>query len=427
MSNRQARSSGRPSLNRVLRRAHLKVALVAVVLAGVTMTTVGLLALRAYAEHNLLLVARSLSYTVEAAVVFRDADAVQEVLELIAETAEVGEARISDRDGNELTRWVSPGAGWRASIERVVSDVLQPAPVTLPITHNGQTVGRLELSGSARSLTSFLIHGFALLFACLLLSAVGTFYLSRQVIKGIVRPLRNLAKVAHAVRYDGSFDERVPSADIAELNDLGEDFNDLLDELKSWRASLHEENAILSYRASHDSLTGLANRAYFSSRLKRVIRDASQQPGEQVALLYIDCDGFKHINDTLGHSAGDEVLIELAARIKGQLRKDDLLARLGGDEFAAIIHPCFDLQDVARIARGIQSAMDVPMQLQGGHELTLSLSVGVAAFPDHVATADELLAHADAAMYKAKRASHGQDRATPRLVTTSSQSIRSMM
>ncbi len=406
---RQNVSAERPTLNSVLRRAHLKVALAAVVLAGLSLTLVGLLALRAYSAHNLLLIGRSISYTVEAAVVFRDAEAAVESLRLIASPEEVISARITDRHGNELVSWRNPESGLLINVERVVSRMLQPDPVTLPIIHDGSRVGQLELVGSGRSLVSFLINGFLLVFACLLLSAMGTFYLSRRVIRNIVRPLRNLAKVAHTVRYQGTFDERVPPAAIAELNELGNDFNDLLDELESWRAHLHQENAALSYRASHDALTGLANRAFFESRLTRVVRDAGEQ-GQRVALLYMDCDSFKRINDTLGHVVGDEVLKTLAARVHGQLRKDDLLARLGGDEFAAIIYPCHQIEDVQRIAGDIRSAMTAPMELAGGHSITVSLSIGIAAFPEHAQTADELLKCADVAMYEAKRVARGHHR-----------------
>src|SRR5690606_33849015 len=174
---RQNVSAERPTLNSVLRRAHLKVALAAVVLAGLSLTLVGLLALRAYSAHNLLLIGRSISYTVEAAVVFRDAEAAVESLRLIASPEEVISARITDRHGNELVSWRNPESGLLINVERVVSRMLQPDPVTLPIIHDGSRVGQLELVGSGRSLVSFLINGFLLVFACLLLSAMGTFYL----------------------------------------------------------------------------------------------------------------------------------------------------------------------------------------------------------------------------------------------------------
>lgn len=356
---------GGRDLKNVLRRAHFKVALIAVALAGLSLTLVGLVALRAYSSHNLLLVARSISYTVEAAVVFNDAEAAVESVRLIAAPEEVVSVRITGRQGNELVNWENTQAGLLSKVERLLSHILQPDSVIMEITHEDVPVGQLELVGSGKGLVAFLVNGFLLVGACLLLSALGASLLSRRVIQDIIEPLRNLAKVAHSVRYQRTFDERVPPAGITELNELGQDFNDLLDELEAWRASLHEENAELSHRASHDSLTGIANREFFYNRLSREIRTATER-GERLALMYMDCDRFKHINDTLGHAAGDDVLRALATRLQTQLRKDDLLARIGGDEFAAVISPSYTIENVREIASNIHEATTVPMELTGG-------------------------------------------------------------
>lgn len=395
-------SDGGRKLESVLRRAHFKVALIAVALAGLSLTVVGLLALRAYSSHNLLLVARSISYTVEAAVVFKDAEAALESVRLIAEPEEVVSVKITDRQGAELVNWKNTQTGLQHRIEKSISRILQPDPVIMSIIHDDAPVGQLELVGSGKGLVSFLINGSLLVIVCLLLSALGASRLSRRVLQVITQPLGNLAEVAHSVRYDGSFDKRVPPAGISELNELGKDFNELLDELESWRASLHEENAALSHRACHDSLTGIANREFFHTRLSRAIRTATEQ-GQRLALLYMDCDRFKHINDTLGHGAGDDVLKILAARLQNQLRKGDQVARLGGDEFAAVIFPCHQIDNVHTIARNIREAASMPMELTGGHMLTVSVSIGIAVFPDDAETLHELLEYADADMYRAKR------------------------
>jgi len=411
MTSQQEHPSARArTLNSVLRRTHFKVALIALALAGLSLTLVGLLALRAYSSHNLLLVARSISYTAEAAVVFRDAEAAIESVRLIAEPEEVASVRIIDRQGEELVNWENMQSGLLPKVERLISRILQPSPVIMPIMHDDASVGQLELVGSGKGLLSFLINGLLLLGACLLLSAVGASRLSRSVIQGIAQPLRNLAKVAHSVRYHGTFDHRVPPADIVELNELGKDFNDLLDEVEAWRAHLHEENAVLSHRASHDSLTGLANREFLRTRLNREIRGADEQ-GQRLALMYMDCDRFKYINDTFGHGAGDDVLKTLATRLHGQLRKNDLLARMGGDEFAAVISPYYQIEDLHEIACNIQEAAAIPIKLTNGHIVAVSLSIGIAVFPDDAQTMDGLLEVADAMMYRAKRSSSDERRA----------------
>ncbi len=395
-----------PTLSSVL-RTHLGVTLLAICLVGVSLTLAGVFALRAYSEHNLQLIARSISYTIEAAVVFRDAEAAAETLELIASQEELASVQVTDRDGHLLAHWQSSESHRLINLQRYVFRLLQPAPVLLPIQHDGMLVGQLELTGNGSSLALFLIKGFLLILACLLLTTLCTLYLSNRVIRGITQPLQNLAMVAHRVRYERRFDARVPSANIAELDELSQDFNELLSELEIWQARLDQENATLNHQASHDSLTGLANRTFFESRLSRIILDATQQ-GHCVAVLYIDGDHFKQVNDQLGHAAGDAVLIALAVRLRAQLRKDDVVARLGGDEFAAILTPLSDIKDATRIADAIQASMQAPIELPDGQSIRTTLSIGIAIFPDDAEEPHALLQAADMAMYSAKQAGRGR-------------------
>ena len=175
---------------------------------------------------------------------------------------------------------------------------------------------------------------------------------------------------------------------------------------------LREANDALQRRAFEDVLTGLPNRALFSDRLQhavaRLARNAraSGLPvagSERLAVLFIDLDGFKPINDSFGHEAGDEVLREVARRLQLTVRDSDTLARLGGDEFVAMI----ELRDAeaaaVALARRVIDGLRRPVTI-GGREVSLSCSVGVAVYPEHDDTGQRLLACADAAMYAAKRA-----------------------
>jgi diguanylate cyclase (GGDEF)-like protein len=198
----------------------------------------------------------------------------------------------------------------------------------------------------------------------------------------------------------------VPPAAIAELDNLGNDFNALLDELESWQTHLQSENETLAHQASHDSLTGLPNRAFFEGRLIRALRNANKL-NEQVAVLFLDSDRFKEINDGFGHAAGDAVLVAVANRVRAQLREDDLVARLGGDEFAVLLTPLHKIEDAEWIADKIITSMEVPIPLPGSIQVLTSLSIGIAVYPDHGATPGALLNAADAAMYQAKRLSRG--------------------
>ncbi|MEK1833783.1 MAG: diguanylate cyclase, partial [Pseudomonas sp.] len=390
----------------VIGRGHLIVALVGVAMASVSLTLLGVLALRVYADHNLHLIARSINYTVEAAVVFNDKVAATEALALIASTEEVADAQVLDEQGELLARWQRPEKGLLSDLEMQIARVILEKPISMPIVHQGQEIGSILLVGHGGSLMRFLLSGLMGIVLCTAISAWVALYLARRQLRGITGPLRSLATVAHAARSERAFDQRVPPADIAELDNLGNDFNALLDELESWQTHLQSENETLAHQASHDSLTGLPNRAFFEGRLMRALRNAGKLD-ERVAVLFLDSDRFKEINDNFGHAAGDAVLVAVATRVRAQLREEDLVARLGGDEFAILLTPLHKAEDAERIADKIIASMEIPIQLPGSTQVLTSLSIGIAVYPDHGVTPGELLDAADAAMYQAKRLSRG--------------------
>ena len=396
----------RPTLGSVIGRGHLILALVAVTLASVSLTLLGVLALRVYADHNLHLIARSINYTVEAAVVFNDSAAATEALSLIASTEEVAQAEVFDANGKLLAQWVRPETGMLSQVELALAHALLEQPISQPIVRQGQRVGSIHVVGHGGSLLRFLLSGLAGIVICTALSAWVALYLARRLLLGITKPLQSLAAVAHAARSERDFDRRVPPAQIAELDNLGSDFNALLGEMEAWQSHLQSENETLAHQASHDSLTGLPNRAFFEGRLIRALRGAAKI-NERVAVLFLDSDRFKDINDSFGHAAGDAVLVAVAERVRAQLREDDLVARLGGDEFAILLAPLHKVEDAQRIADKIIASMDVPIPLPGNTQVLTSLSIGIAVYPDHGATPGTLLNAADAAMYQAKRLSQG--------------------
>ncbi|AVZ80339.1 PAS domain S-box protein [Zoogloeaceae bacteirum Par-f-2] len=153
------------------------------------------------------------------------------------------------------------------------------------------------------------------------------------------------------------------------------------------------------YLATHDPLTSLPNRALFHDRLRHALAQARRNQG-RVALLFIDLDNFKTINDTLGHDVGDEVLKQAANRLRDVVRDVDTVARLGGDEFTALLCDC-DAEAVDRIARRIINDLAASFEV-GGRKLFLSASVGVAFYPDDGEDSAELIKKADSAMYRAK-------------------------
>ena len=164
---------------------------------------------------------------------------------------------------------------------------------------------------------------------------------------------------------------------------------------------LENANAQLRHAATHDALTSLPNRALLADRLEQAIA-RSERHAIRFAVLVVDLDRFKSINDSLGHIAGDELLQEVARRLTGLLRKEDTLARLGGDEFVLLVHEIDTPKDAEAVARKVLAQVAAPTRL-GGMEVHVSPSVGICICPDDGADAETLLQHADAAMYHAKK------------------------
>jgi diguanylate cyclase (GGDEF)-like protein/PAS domain S-box-containing protein len=156
----------------------------------------------------------------------------------------------------------------------------------------------------------------------------------------------------------------------------------------------------LAHLAQHDSLTGLPNRLLFQDRLGQALAQARRR-GTQVAVLYMDIDRFKQINDTLGHSAGDALLRLVAGRLSSCIRRSDTLARLGGDEFTVVLNELAEPGDAMRVGHTLVEAMRKPFALEG-RELYVSVSLGISLFPGDGDDAETLLVNADVAMYRAK-------------------------
>ncbi len=159
-----------------------------------------------------------------------------------------------------------------------------------------------------------------------------------------------------------------------------------------------ELEARLSRLASYDELTGLPNRSAFTSRLGQAL-EAVRRDGRRFALFYLDLDGFKQVNDSLGHQAGDAVLREAAARFRAVLRADDAVSRLGGDEFAALLEA--GCAEATGLARRLIAAIAEPFCL-GEAMVSIGVSIGIAFAPQDAAVPDELLSRADQALYAAK-------------------------
>ncbi|RXH54801.1 putative bifunctional diguanylate cyclase/phosphodiesterase [Granulicella sibirica] len=168
-----------------------------------------------------------------------------------------------------------------------------------------------------------------------------------------------------------------------------------------WVTSHREaEQDVLLYQAYHDALTGLGNRLLIQKKLSVLLDDPSRK-GSRFALLSIDLDRFKEVNDTLGHQAGDALLIQVSTRLQGLLRKDDVLARMGGDEFALLIDDCQSQTVAESVAARMIGCITTPFDL-GQHEARIGASIGICLHPQEGLEAKDLFHHADLALYKVK-------------------------
>ena len=161
------------------------------------------------------------------------------------------------------------------------------------------------------------------------------------------------------------------------------------------------EEQVARHDAMHDSLTGLPNRAHFDSRLEQAIASAKRH-GSTVAVLFFDLDGFKRINDTHGHAAGDGVLREVARRLALHRREEEAVCRNGGDEFLCFLLNPKGHSNIERIAREIIASVRKPIELDG-LSIVVGVSIGISVFPANGSTGESLIRDADAAMYSAKR------------------------
>lgn len=158
----------------------------------------------------------------------------------------------------------------------------------------------------------------------------------------------------------------------------------------------------LLYLAERDSLTGLYNRHRFQEELGRMLVDADRRDAEG-ALLFFDLDEFKYVNDTFGHRAGDAMLIRVAGEIGTLIRRNEILSRLGGDEFALLVPEAGEREAAMLAERVVRAISQIPFRFEG-QNIRLTTSLGIALYPAHAANAEELIAHADTAMYQAKEA-----------------------
>ena len=225
---------------------------------------------------------------------------------------------------------------------------------------------------------------------------------SARHVKGVLSATCTAFAAGVEVRLMCAFGKTVRAG---RLSDEDRSYITLLGSMLSEILARDENEDKLAFLAYHDGLTQLPNRSAILARLEGAMISARRR-SERIALLFFDIDDFKEINDSLGHAAGDRALVELADRLRRELRADEILGRLGCDEFAVVLPRLRLATDPGYVARRISDAMKPPFEITG-RTFNLAVSIGIALFPEDGKSAEELLEHADAAMYRAKRSGGG--------------------
>lgn len=245
-----------------------------------------------------------------------------------------------------------------------------------------------------------------LIYYYLVLASLSLFFLVMPVLvlvylqhksQFLYRNIQPIIQVINQFNQSDGIHQRAPYSHIKEFQIFNETFNTLISKLEATTQNLNDQNQTLSFQANHDILTGLANRQYFQRMLHR---DFNQNHNSEMALLFIDSNKFKAINDRYGHQAGDAVLKEIAKRLKDTLKPEDFIARLGGDEFAVIIKQVKRPAHLKRICEKLVDSCYDDL-IFNGQSIPISFSVG-ASYAYHANSMDDFLDKADQAMYRAK-------------------------
>lgn len=401
--NKDLSSIQRPTFKRTLRRISMVSIVITMTLIWLLLCVVSVVTLKQYAQKNLALTGATMSTSLEAALVFGDEAAAADTLATLGKQGQYSLAEVYDKNNNLFARWSFNTDKNSEQFNKLVSHWLFPQPVMQPVMHNKIVIGQIKLTARDSLISHFIWTSLAVLTASILIASAIAMIISRHLHYDVVTALQNITDVAHDVRTNRNFSRRVSQERIEEFQQFAQDFNSLLDEMEEWQRTLQATNAQLLRTAMHDPLTGLPNRASFRAAITALMKNKNSRTHS--ALLFLDGDNFKHINDTWGHAAGDSVLMETANRLIEFGGKRHMAFRLGGDEFAVILNGIDNEYQVQRICAALTQQFVRLFDMHNGHLAPFSLSVGYALTCEHD-TVESLLEQADRNMYvmKNKRA-----------------------
>jgi len=349
---------------------------------------------------------------ITAALVFNDQFAAIELLDALKVKAIVEYAKVEDLDGNIFAEY-----GDNTFVARQASKEGDFFTVSTQLFVDRNKVGYLTLVANNQELTESIRLYSWIVFSVIVISLVFSTLLSIWIQRRFASPIIHLAGVAKAIATNGDYSLQAQNKSSGELGQLIEVFNSMVQKIDTREQALEALvlertkelealNQQLARQAHYDSLTKLPNRSLYEDRLKQSIAHAARE-GTKVALMFIDLDNFKDVNDSWGHAAGDTLLCQVSRRLEKQCRQMDSVARIGGDEFTMLFMLNDEHDDINEIARRIINLFQVPFNILD-QPLVVTMSIGVAVYPTHGYDFAVLKAKADEAMYQAKLAGRNQ-------------------
>lgn len=345
-----------------------------------------------------------------AMLVFQDQSEARRELDLLASRRDLAAVAIFNPEGQLFTHTNLPQPLFVAATDTVQRDY-HGLTITLqvPIRERQEIVGYLVLHERMQQLMQWFLQGLLLMSGIMAVLYVLSARVLVRIQQRALQPLVELSALAERVATERNFALRGRVYYPDELGSLTKRFNELLKRAEIWQGELtsqlqhaNEQSEQLSQLALHDSLTGLGNRLAFQQALSQRVAHSVQHQ-QLLALVFIDLDNFKYVNDTYGHDAGDALLILVSQRLSQVLRSDDFLGRLGGDEFAVLLPNQVSPQACEQVCHRLLAQIREPLVVHG-QVMPVGASLGVAFCPQHTTQADTLLQYADEAMYVAKRA-----------------------
>lgn len=291
---------------------------------------------------------------------------------------------------------IETAAGPQAGAPLVAAFIARPVLVSSEETRMILGLARplSAIQASAERLSEAMLGSVAVICLACVLLAVG-------VARAVTRPINAVSTAAQRFA-EGHRSEGLPLDRRDEIGVLARAFADMQDQLRRQLAELEQRRGELEHQARHDPLTGLPNRALFADRVAQALA-AARREHAKLALMFIDLDRLKPINDQFGHAVGDQVIEAVAQRMRGVIRESDTAARIGGDEFVVLLPHVQIAEDALTVADKIRQAIAEPLVLDT-RTLQVTASLGVALFPDHGDNLIALSGRADGAMYRIKQA-----------------------